>query len=131
MHKTETKESYLENEFCRIWMSDGILFVQYKPRLVMNLEAAKQIVMDRLKVSDGISRPMFLDARNFVYMDRATMKYYKTKEVVEYVNSAAFLTGSALSSLAGSIFLALEKPLIPTKLFRDEKKALIWLKKYK
>jgi hypothetical protein len=112
-------------------MSDGILFVQYKPRLVMNLEAAKQIVMDRLKVSDGISRPMFLDARNFVYMDRATMKYYKTKEVVEYVNSAAFLTGSALSSLAGSIFLALEKPLIPTKLFRDEKKALIWLKKYK
>jgi hypothetical protein len=51
--------------------------------------------------------------------------------VVQYVTSAAFLTESALRSLAGNIFLSLEKPLVPTKLFTDEKKALNWLKKYK
>jgi hypothetical protein len=130
MYKAPVKESYLENDFCKIWLSNGILFVEYKPRLVMNLEAAKQIVADRLKVSNGVSRPLFLDARNFISMDRATMKYYKTKEVVEYITFAAFLTGSPLSSLAGNIFLALEKPLVPTKLFTDEKKALKWLKKY-
>jgi hypothetical protein len=131
MPKTEIKESYLENDFCRMWISNGIMFVEYKPRLVMNVEIAKQMVNDRLKVSNGISRPVLLDARNFVSMDRATMKYYKTKEVVQYVTSAAFLTGSALSSLAGTIFLALEKPLVPTKLFTDEHKALNWLKTYK
>jgi hypothetical protein len=131
MQKAEVKESHLENDFCQIWLSNGILFVEYKPRLVMNLEVAKQIVADRLKVSNGVSHPMFLDGRNFVSIDRATMKYYKTKEVVQYVTSAAFLTGSALSSLASNIFLSLEKPLVPTKLFTDEKKALDWLEKYK
>jgi hypothetical protein len=43
MYKTETKESYLENDFCWIWISDGILFLQYKPRLIMGLEVSKQI----------------------------------------------------------------------------------------
>jgi hypothetical protein len=114
-----------------MWISNGILFMEYKPRLVMNVDIAKQIVHDRLKVSNGVARPVLLDARNFVSIDRATMKYYKTKEVVECVTSAAFLTGSALSSLAVNIFLTLERPRVPTKLFTDKEKALKWLEKYK
>lgn len=131
MYKVDMREAYLENDFTRIWISNGILVMEYKPRLVMNIEIAKQIVSDRLKVSNGVSRPILLDARNFVSMDRATMKFYKTKDVVQYVTSAAFLTGNALGSLAGNIFLTLEKPLVPTKLFTDEQKAIAWLEKYK
>ncbi|HSH67182.1 MAG TPA: hypothetical protein VLB84_15650 [Bacteroidia bacterium] len=131
MYKVDMREAYLENDFTRIWISNGILVMEYKPRLVMNIEIAKQIASDRLKVSNGVSRPILLDARNFVSMDRATMKFYKTKDVVQYVTSAAFLTGNALGSLAGNIFLTLEKPLVPTKLFTDEQKAIAWLEKYK
>jgi hypothetical protein len=131
MYKVEMKESYQENDFCRMWISNGIMFVEYKPGLVMNVEIAKLMVSDRLKVSNGISRPVFLDVRNFVSMDRATMKYYKSEEVVQCVTAAAFLTGNALTSLAGNIFLTLGKPLVPTRLFSDEKKALEWLEKYK
>lgn len=131
MYKVEMKESYQENDFCRMWISNGILIVEYKPGLVMNVEVAKQMVSDRLKFSNGISRPVLLDGRNFVSMDRATMKYYKTKEVVQCITAGAFLTGNALTCLAGNIFLTLEKPLVPTKLFSDEKKALEWLEKYK
>jgi hypothetical protein len=131
MYKVEMKESYLENDFTKMWVSNGILFVEYKPGLVMNLEIAKQIVNERIKVSNGVSRPMFLDVKNLVSTDRATMKYYKKKEVIQYVSSCALITGSALGSLAGNIFLTLEKPLIPTKLFTDQSKALDWLEKYK
>ncbi len=131
MYKVDMRESYLENDYTRMWLSNGILVVEYKPRLVMNIEISKQIVRDRLKLSNGVARPLLLDGRNFVSMDRAAMKYYKTKEVVQYVTSAAFITGSALSSLAGNIFLTLEKPLVPTKLFNSEEKALEWLEKYK
>lgn len=125
------KESYQENDFCRMWISNGILHGEYKPELVMNVEIAKQMVNHRLKVSNGVSHPMLLDVRNLVSTDRTTMKYYKTKEVVQYVTAAAIITGNSITSLAGNIFLTLEKPLIPTKLFTDEKKALEWLEKYK
>jgi hypothetical protein len=131
MYEVAMKESYLENDYCSIWISNGVLFLEYKPNLVMGLEAAKRMVADRIKVSNGISRPSLLDLRNLVSTDRATMKYYKTKEVIQYVTASAFLTGSALGSLAGNIFLTLERPRIPTKLFTDQTKALEWLEKYK
>ena len=131
MYKVKMRESFLETDFTRMWISNGILYIEYKPKLVMNLEIAKQIVSDRLKVSNGVTRPAILDARNFISMDRQAMKYYKTKETVLFVSAAAFLPGSALGSLAGNIFLMLEKPLIPTKLFTNEEKALEWLEKFK
>lgn len=125
------KEAYLENEYAEYWIENGILFLVYKRRLVMTLDVAKKIVEDRLKVSNGISRPMFLDGRNFLSTNRETMRYYKTKEVVRFVTGSAFLSGNYLGWLAGNIFLALEKPLVPTKLFTDAKKALEWLERYK
>lgn len=128
---TETRESYLENDHCRIWLSNGILIMEYKPGLVMNIDNAREMVSDRLKVSNGVTRPLLLRARNFISMDRATMKFYKTKEVVQHVTCAAFILDSALGTLAGNIFLTLEKPLVPTKIFKDEQKALEWLEKYK
>jgi hypothetical protein len=126
-----SKESYLENEYAEYWIESGILVLVYKRRLVMTIDVAKKIVEDRIKVSDGISRPLLLDGRNFLSTDRETMRYYKTNEVVRFVTSSAFITGSNLGWLAGNIFLALEKPLVPTKLFTDRKKALEWLEKYK
>ena len=128
---TETRESYLENDHCRIWLSNGILIMEYKPGLVMNIDNAREMVSDRLKVSNGVTRPLLLRARNFISMDRATMKFYKTKEVVQHVTCVAFILDSALGTLAGNIFLTLEKPLVPTKIFKDEQKALEWLEKYK
>lgn len=131
MYKVEMNESSQETDFCWMWVSNGVLFVKYKPSLVMTVEVAKQMYYERLKFSNGISRPLLLDGRNFISMDRATMKFYKTKEVIQYITAGAFLTGNALTSLAGNLFLTLEKPLIPTKLFTEEQKALEWLEKYK
>jgi hypothetical protein len=125
------RESYLENDHCRIWVSNGILIMEYKPGLVMNIDNAKEMVNDRIKVSNGVTRPLLLKAKNFISMDRATMKFYKTKEVVQHVTCAAFILDSAMGKLAGNIFLTLEKPLVPTKIFTDEQKALEWLEKYK
>ncbi len=52
-------------------------------------------------------------------MERETKKFNKTKEDVQHVTCAAFILDSALGTLAGNIFLALEKPLVPTKIFKD------------
>ncbi len=127
----DVKESFLENDFCQMWLSNGIMILEYKPKLVINLHVAKQILSDRLKLANGVTRPLLLDARNFISMDRASMKFYKTKETIQYINASAFISGSALGSLAGNIFLTMERPLVPTKLFTNGKNALEWLEKFK
>jgi hypothetical protein len=43
------------------------------------------------------------------------------------VMAGALITGSPLNRALGNIFLTIDKPSVPTKLFTSETKALEWL----
>ena len=131
MHQSAMKESYLENDHVKIWIEDGILFIEYKPKLVVNITVAKKIVEDRLKVSGQVMRPMFTDGRNFVSIDNASLAYLKSNEATQYVSAGAFFIDNVLQRLIGNIFITIDKPLIPAKLFTDKEKALQWLQLHK
>ena|SRR5688572_1311242 len=125
------KEGYFENEFAEMWIEDGIVYQVYKKNLVITLTIAKKLVEDRLVLSHGVTRPIFIDIRNLVSIDRISMKYYKTREVFVHINAAAFHIDNYFSKFIADIFLNFAKPLIPTKMFTDKKKALKWLENYK
>ena len=71
------KNSYYENEFCEYWIDEfGIVHEIFKdsfPRL--NLEIAKIITEDRLTVSNGVTRPLYVELGKATRMDRAANKY--------------------------------------------------------
>jgi hypothetical protein len=125
------KKNYFENEYTQMWIEDEILYLVYKPNLITTINVAKKIVEDRLKISNGLSRPIFLDARNLVSVDRASMKYYKTKESMQHASAGAFLINHPIARFIGNIFLNIDKPPIPAKIFTDKAKALQWLEYYK
>ena len=121
------KEYYFENEYAEYWIEDEVFHLVYKPNLVTTLNVAKKIVEDRLRISNGVTCPGFLDARNFVSIDRASMKYYKTKEIVQYVSAMELWVYHPMARFAGNVFLSIDVPLVPTKLFTDKEKTLKWL----
>jgi len=125
------KERYTEHAFFEIWYEDGIIFTVFKKNTTLNLEISQQVVAARLKVSANKPTPIFIDLRNVHYTDTKARKYLATKEAVECITAGAMLLDNEIMKLAGNIFIKIDQPLIPTKLFTDTDKALLWLQSYK
>lgn len=125
------RESYLENEFVELWIEDGIIHEIFKPSLIiLNIDNAKKIVTDRLKVSNGIIRPIFVDLVNAVSIDKQTRKYFASKESLHLLSAGAVLVKNPITKLGGNFFFKIDRPPMPTKLFTNKEEALKWLKQY-
>ena len=122
------KQNYLENKYVEIWIEDGIIFEVFKPGTVINLEAGRKVVADRLKVSDHTTMPLFVDIRQLLSINKETRRYMASKEALHYLSDGAFLVKSTINRLAFNAFQVLSNPPIPTKGFTNKEKALNWLK---
>ncbi|MDQ3191064.1 MAG: STAS/SEC14 domain-containing protein [Bacteroidota bacterium] len=102
--------------------------------MVLTLDLAKNIVESRLKISDGITRPILIDIRNLVSVDKAAREYLASHEATFLLSAGAISFGSTFKNymaiLAGNVFIKIDKPAIPTKLFTEKDKALQWLRTY-
>ncbi|MDN5217016.1 hypothetical protein QQ020_33405 [Fulvivirgaceae bacterium BMA12] len=127
MEKSE-KLHYLENEYVELWVEDGVIYEVFKPGTVMNLEAGKKVVADRLKVSNRTVMPLFVDMRQLININQETRRFMASKDAVHYLSAGAFLVKGMLTRLVFNTFLIISTPRIPTKGFTDKEKALTWLK---
>ena len=125
------KERFTENEYVEIWIENGIVYEVFKPDTILTIDVAKQVVIDRLKVSNEMTTPIFIDIRNLISSDSRARQYMASKGAVDYISAGAFLMDNELMRLLGNIFIKVDKPLIPTKLFTDTEKALTWLQSFK
>ena len=78
-----------------------------------------------VKLSKGQQRPVLVDARNIKSVDFAARKEAAT---FAEITSAALLINSALSRMIGNVFITVNKPSIPVRLFTSEAEAVEWLK---
>ena len=126
------RESYFENEYIELWIENGIIYENFKPNLeTLTIEKAKQIVPDRLKVSNGITRPIFADLCNMVSVDKASRKYLAEGDAMKYLSATAILVDNPIAKFAANIYIRIDQPSIPTRFFTDKKAALLWLEQYK
>lgn len=121
-----------ENEFVTIEMEDDILFVHYKTPSTIDMTCAKKVVEDRLKFTEG--KPCY------VLTDLTDIKP-GTKEAREYlcdpngglqgILAGAFVSDKLFSYALANLFLKINKPPIPSKIFSKKEDALKWLMEIK
>lgn len=121
----------VENDYVKIWLEDGIIHSSYKPNLVINLEIAKQMVKERLKISDGIARPMFIDISNLVSIDLEAREYLSGGDAVKFVSAGAIYSTSPISKFQGKLFVDVNQPEATAKIFSNKEEAIEWLQQYK
>ena len=116
----------LENEYAKFWIENGVLFFEYKTGVVLDLEAAKLIVSDRLRVQDGKAYPVFCDARGIKDWNKAARDYL-AKEGSYLITKVGLLVDTPLSLMTLNFYLTINKPLVPTQIFTDKIAALQYL----
>lgn len=126
------KMSYFENKFCEYWIDEfGVLHEIFKSTFPsLNLEAAKVITADRLKVSGGITRPLYVELGSINKMDRAANRYLSTGPAMECLSATGIYVKDQMEKLGANMYTGFFKPSVPTKFFTDKDKALQWLRNY-
>lgn len=122
-------EKPIEIPTAKMWREEGIVFVKFIDKLDMTLEKAQEGVRTRLKLSGGISYPVLIDMRGIKSVTREAREYL-ADEGAKLIKAGALIVGSPLNRTLGNIFLWVNKPKVPTRLFTDEKEALKWLEQY-
>lgn len=123
---------YYENEFCEYWVDEfGIVHEIFKDSFrILDLEVAKIITDDRLKVSNGIARPLYVELGKATKMDRAANRYLSTGPAMDCLTAAGILVRDQIEKFGANLYTGFFKPSVPTKFFTDKEKAILWLRNY-
>jgi len=118
-----------ENKYMVIKKEEKILDCKFVENLEMDLEIAKICVADRIKFSKGISYPAMIDMSGLRSVTKEAREYMG-KEGAALITAGALIVHSPLTQILGNLFLTLNKPKVPTKIFTDKNDAREWLKQF-
>lgn len=124
-------KSIVESPYCTTWIENDILLHVYKPNLIIDLGIAKKLVAHRLEVTAGVTRPVLVDICNMIAIDADARKYLAGPQAIKHVSAGAIYLNSYLQFLAGTVYLKIDTPLVPSRLFTEKAKALLWLEQFK
>ena len=126
------KHNYFQNEYCEYWIEDGIVFEIFKPNFeVLNVEVAKIITQDRLEISNGIARPLYVELGDAVRMERAANKYLSSGDAMLHLTATGILVRDQIERYGATLYTKFFKPKVPTKFFTEKEVAIFWLSQFK
>lgn len=118
----------IEARTFRTWLGeDGIVRVVVAPNAEQTLADAQEAVAASARVALG-RRLLLIDMRAMKSLERAARDYYAGEQPARSFTAVALLVYSPVSRVIANFFMGLSRPLIPTRMFTDEKQALQWLK---
>jgi hypothetical protein len=106
---------------------EGILRVTLKAGASLNLEHAKLNLAATTALAAGQRVPVLIDLRPGRSLDREARALYSGDQTGKVVCAVALLIGSPLSRAIGNMFMGLNKPAYPLRLFSSEAEAVAWL----
>lgn len=126
------KKFYIQNDYCEYWIDEnGIIHEVFKSTFdVLTLEIAKIITDDRLKVSNGNYRPLFVELGSATRMKRDANKYLSSGESMLFLNATGILVQDEIERFGATMYTKFFKPNIPTKFFTNKDKAIYWLRQH-
>ena len=126
------KSEVIETTTAKYYIENDILFLRVKKDADFTLEAAIEGVKVRKEIQKGKKFPVLLDTRKMFQVAKEANEYGASKEVSELSSAMAILAGKSMASrIIGNFFIRFNKPFIPTKLFKEEEKAIEWLTSFK
>jgi hypothetical protein len=118
-----------ENDYANFWIEAGILYFVYKRDAAIDLNAAKQIVNDRVKFQQQKDYPILCDIRGIKGIDKAARDFL-AKEGSSYTKGVAVVVDTPMTKIISNFYLGLNKPIAPTKMFTEKQEALNYLQQF-
>lgn len=121
---------YVEGEFAKMWISEGIFYFVYKPFKVIDYRSAIAIVNQRMELQNGSSYPIFCDLREVDNAHKQARDYLST-EGSFLMKALAILVKNEHASAILKMYIQTSMVHCPTAIFTEKNKAIEFLKDYK
>ena len=118
-----------ENNYTSYRFYDGILHIIYHQGVSIDLEAAVQIVKDRLQLQEGQAIPVLCDIRGIREISKPARSYLAL-EGSTFVKAVAVLIEPPVSEMILEFYIRTSNPPIPNKSFETVESALEYLKSF-
>ncbi len=113
----------------RMWLRpDGIVQLVWASQAAMGLEDAVAATEAMTQLTGGRRSPLLVDTHDVGPQDRPARTEFARRG--DLVSAVALIVGTPLSRMMGDFFLAVSKPMAPTRLFDDEASAVAWLQAF-
>ena len=122
----------IETTIATFEIKDDILYLILKKDANVDLENVIEAVEARKEIQKGKKMLVLVDNRDVWQVTKEANVYSSSKEVGELSIAMALLSGASLPvMLISNFFMRFNKLHSPTKIFRDEDKAIEWLNQFK
>ncbi len=119
-----------EGEYINMWLTDGILFLEYRDELDLNLGKAREILKSRLIFQQDKDYPVFCDTSGIRSADPEALEFL-AEEGVLLIRAVAFYTKWPLENLLTEYFIRTYGKQVPAKVFNHKHQAILFLNPYR
>lgn len=108
---------------------DGIIVQRLRSNAKQSLADARENIEAFVTLAGEQKRPCLVDGRTALTAEPGVREYYAGPAATRMTVALALLVGSAAMRVVANLFLTLNKPSIPTRMFTTEVEALEWLRR--
>jgi hypothetical protein len=113
--------------FTVVLRDDGILAFHPIVGLVLTQQIALQVLQVGLQIADG-PKPTLVLMQDMARVEREARAFFASEEYMRLCSQTALVVGSPVSRVIGNLFVGLNRPRYPYKLFEDPELAAEWLR---
>ncbi|MGZ4074004.1 MAG: DUF7793 family protein [Bacteroidia bacterium] len=110
--------------------NDGLVQVKVKGNEEIEIKNVVEVVSALEKFWQGKKFPLLIVVGEYTLPSADARAYIATAESDPYASAEAYVIQSFSQKLVGNVYLNLNKPARPTRLFNSEEKAIEWLKTF-
>jgi hypothetical protein len=118
-----------------IWAEEAYpetIFGIYSPKLEIDINIARELVANRLDYTQGSPVYTMIDFTNIKSVTKEARDYMNNPEGgLKALLGGAFLSNNVVATLFINLYLKVNNPTIPAKLFTNKADAVNWLNKIK
>ena len=107
-------------------IEDGILITGFPDSTRLSLEIAKKLVAQRLSAKLDKPYPIVIHL-NGVISESKVVRVFMAKEGIEGISLGAFVVKKKYEEILINMFLTIDAPKIPTRVFCNEADAITWI----
>ena len=122
--------NYFKNDYAEYSLNNGVLYITYLNGVCIDLNAATQIVKDRLSLHESQFLPVLCDIRGVKEVNKSA-RTYLAMEGSTLIKAVAFIVEPPVSEVLSKFYIQTSKPPIPVQSFESLEEALSFLHPFK